>query len=109
MTLCYSRALYVEFFFDQSLANFLSGHIHAFEHFAGVTRRVATDNLPFGNARAARRAGPLPSPLPRELAGYYCFEVGLAGSLSRAPPNPRPRPHRPPAVAGRSRVVGGRP
>ncbi|HVT61207.1 MAG TPA: transposase [Thermoanaerobaculia bacterium] len=67
MTLCYSRALYVEFFFDQSLANFLRGHVRAFEHFAGVVRQVATDNL---RSVVLERRGdqcpdPLPSPLPR--------------------------------------------
>jgi len=31
MTLSYSRALYLEFFFDQSTENFLRGHVHAFQ------------------------------------------------------------------------------
>jgi transposase len=30
ITLSYSRALYLEFFFDQSMENFLRGHVHAF-------------------------------------------------------------------------------
>ena len=30
MTLSYSRALYLEFFFDQTMENFLRGHVHAF-------------------------------------------------------------------------------
>jgi hypothetical protein len=30
LTLCYSRALWLEFFFDQCLENFLLGHVHAF-------------------------------------------------------------------------------
>jgi transposase len=73
MTLCYSRALYVEFFFDQSLANFLRGHVHAFEHFAGVPRRVATDNL---RSVVLERRGEQIRFHPRylELAGHYCFE-----------------------------------
>jgi transposase len=73
MTLCYSRALYVEFFFDQSLANFLRGHVRAFEHFAGVTRQVATDNL---RSVVLERRGDQIRFHPRylELAGHYCFE-----------------------------------
>ena len=73
MTLCYSRALYVEFFFDQSLANFLTGHVRAFEHFAGVTRRIAIDNL--RSAVLARRGDQIRfHPRYLELAGHYCFE-----------------------------------
>jgi transposase len=73
MTLCYSRALYVEFFFDQSLANFLRGHVRAFEHFAGVVRQVATDNL---RSVVLERRGDQIRFHPRylELAGHYCFE-----------------------------------
>jgi hypothetical protein len=73
MTLCYSRALYVEFFFDQSLANFLRGHVRAFEHFAGVARCVAIDNL---RSAVLERRGEQIRFHPRylELAGHYCFE-----------------------------------
>jgi transposase len=35
ITLSYSRALYLEFFFDQTMENFLRGHGHAFQAFAG--------------------------------------------------------------------------
>jgi transposase len=73
MTLCYSRELYVEFFLDQSLGNFLRGHVHAFEHFMGVTRQVATDNL---RSVVLERRGDQIRFHPRylELAGHYCFE-----------------------------------
>lgn len=73
MTLCYSRALYVEFFFDQSLGNFLRGHVRAFEHFAGVTRQVVTDNL---RSVVLERRGEQIRFHPRylELAGHYCFQ-----------------------------------
>lgn len=72
MTLCYSRALYVEFFFDQTLGNFLRGHVRAFEHFAGVTRQVVTDNL---RSVVLERRGDQIRFHPRylELAGHYCF------------------------------------
>src|SRR6516162_4420049 len=45
ITLCYSRALYLEFFFDQSMENFLRGHVHAFEAWSGVPRVILHDNL----------------------------------------------------------------
>lgn len=73
MTLCHSRALYVEFFFDQSLASFLRGHIRGFEHFGGVARTVVTDNL---RSVVLERRGDQIRFHPRylELSGHYGFE-----------------------------------
>src|SRR5947209_15625308 len=45
MTLSYSRALYLEFFFDQTMENFLRGHMHAFEYWHGQPRVILYDNL----------------------------------------------------------------
>jgi transposase len=45
MTLSYSRALYLEFFFDQSLASFLRGHVRALSFFGGSARVLLYDNL----------------------------------------------------------------
>jgi transposase len=45
ITLSYSRALYLEFFFDQRMESFLRGHIHAFEDWQGLPRILAYDNL----------------------------------------------------------------
>ena len=45
LTLSYSRALWVEFFFDQSLENFLLGHVHAFADWGGAPRVILYDNL----------------------------------------------------------------
>ncbi len=45
MTLAYSRAMYLEFFFDQQLENFLRGHVRAFIFFGGTPRTIAHDNL----------------------------------------------------------------
>jgi transposase len=45
ITLAYSRDLYLEFFLDQTLENFLRGHIHAFEDWSGVPRVLLCDNL----------------------------------------------------------------
>lgn len=74
LTLSYSRLLYVEFFFDQSLASFLRGHINAFEHFGGVPRLIQTDNL---RSVVLQRRGEQIRFHPRylELAGHYCFQA----------------------------------
>ena len=45
LTLSWSRALHVEFFFDQKLESFLLGHVHAFEALGGVPRKILVDNL----------------------------------------------------------------
>lgn len=45
MTLSYSRALYLEFFFDQTMESFLRGHVRAFAAFAGQPRVILYDNL----------------------------------------------------------------
>lgn len=73
LTLSYSRALYVEFFFDQTLANFLRGHVRAFEHIGGVPRHLLTDNL---RSVVLERRGEQIRFHPRylELAGHYCFQ-----------------------------------
>ena len=44
-TLSYSRALYLEFFFDQTTENFLRGHVHAFQAWSGQPRVILYDNL----------------------------------------------------------------
>ena len=45
MTLCWSRALYVEFTVNSNTDWFLRGHQHAFEYFGGVPREIVHDNL----------------------------------------------------------------
>jgi transposase len=45
ITLSYSRALYLEFFFDQTMENFLRGHVHAFQAWSGLPRVILHDNL----------------------------------------------------------------
>lgn len=44
LTLSYSRALGLEFFLDQSLENFLLGHVNAFSDWGGAPRTVLYDN-----------------------------------------------------------------
>ena len=51
MTLSYSRALYLEFFFDQTMENFLRGHVHAFQ---ALVRTAAGHSL---RQPQKRRAG----------------------------------------------------
>jgi len=45
ITLSYSRALWVEFFFDQRLESLLLGHLHAFQDWGGVPRFIKYDNM----------------------------------------------------------------
>ena len=45
LTLSYSRALYLEFFFDQSLENFITGHVRALHELGGCPRVLLYDNL----------------------------------------------------------------
>ena len=73
LTLSYSRALALEFFFDQSLENFLRGHVRAFAELGGVPRVLLYDNL--RSAVLARR-GDVVQFHPRllELCAHYHFE-----------------------------------
>lgn len=72
MTLTYSRMLYLEFFFDQTLENFLRGHVHAFADLGGVPRQVLHDNL---RAAVIERHGEAVRFNPRllELCAHYHF------------------------------------
>ena len=45
ITLSWSRALYLEFFFDQTMENFLRGHVRAFQEWSGSPRIALYDNL----------------------------------------------------------------
>jgi transposase len=72
MTLSYSRALYLEFFFDQTMENFLRGHVHAFEAWRGQPRVILYDNLK--SAVLERRGNQiLFHPRLIELSGHYHF------------------------------------
>jgi transposase len=46
LTLSYSRAFYFEFFFDQSMENFLRGHVNAFTDLGGIPRGILYDYVP---------------------------------------------------------------
>ena len=72
MTLSYSRALYLEFFFDQTMENFLRGHVHAFESWPGQPRVILYDNLK--SAVLERRGNEiLFNPRLIELSAHYHF------------------------------------
>jgi transposase len=45
MVLSYSRQIFLRFFLDARMENFLRGHVAAFEAFGGVSRVVLYDNL----------------------------------------------------------------
>jgi len=72
LTLAYSRALWLEFFFDQSLENFLLGHVHAFHDWGGAPRSLQTDNL---RSVVLERRGDAIHFHPRflELSAHYHF------------------------------------
>ena len=78
MTLSFSRALYLEFFFDQTQENFLRGHVRAFAHFAGVPRIVLYDNL---KSAVLERFGSAVRFHPRllELCAHYHCEPRACG------------------------------
>lgn len=72
MTLSYSRALYLEFFFDQTMENFLRGHVHAFAFFQGQPRVLLYDNLK--SAVLERRRNHIDfHPRLIELSAHYHF------------------------------------
>ena len=72
ITLSYSRALYLEFFFDQTLENFLRGHVHAFQAWSGQPRVILYDNL--RSAVLERRGDQIHfHPRLMELCAHYHF------------------------------------
>jgi transposase len=71
-TLSWSRALYLEFFFDQTMENFLRGHVRAFEYWSGAPRVILYDNL--RSAVLERRGDQIHfNPQLLELAAHYHF------------------------------------
>ena len=69
-TLPYSQYSYVEGFLDMKSASWLTGHIHAFEYFGGVSESLVPDNLKTGVTKALR-GEPILNEAYRELADYY--------------------------------------
>lgn len=77
MVLSYSRALYLEFFFNQTLSNFLTGHVRAFSDL-GIPRILLYDNL---RSAVLQRRDDAVHLHPRllELASHYHFEPRFCG------------------------------
>jgi len=72
ITLSWSRALYLEFFFDQTTENFLRGHVRAFQDWVGAPRVILYDNL--RSAVLERRGDQIHfNPQLLELAAHYHF------------------------------------
>lgn len=73
MVLSYSRRIYLRFFYGMGMANFLAGHVGAFERFQSVPRVVLYDNL---KSAVTERVGDAIrfNPTLLELAGHYRFE-----------------------------------
>jgi transposase len=73
MVLSYSRQLFVRFFTNAQLANFLRGHEAAFQTWGGLPRVLLYDNLK--SAVLERRGEAIRfHPTLLEFAGHYCFE-----------------------------------
>jgi transposase len=72
LVLSWSRAMYARFMLDQSLENFLRGHVEAFAELGGVPRAILYDNL---KSVVLERQGDAIRFHPRllELAGHYHF------------------------------------
>lgn len=72
LTLTYSRWIFLRFFLDQSLENFLRGHVSAFADLQGVARQLLYDNL---RSAVSERHGPAVRFNARllELASHYHF------------------------------------
>jgi transposase len=74
MVLSFSRWLFVRFFYDARLPNFLAGHVGAFASFGGVPRHLLYDHL---KSAVLERAGEAIRFNPRllALADHYGFDL----------------------------------
>jgi len=72
MTLSWSRHLYVEFVFDQTVETWLRLHQHAFAFFGAVPRRIVLDNLKAAIVKACFE-DPVVQRSYQELAEHYGF------------------------------------
>jgi hypothetical protein len=73
MVLSYSRQIFLRFYFGNAMANFLRGHVAAFESFNGVPRVLLYDNL---RSAVLERVGQAIhfNPTLLDLAAHYRFE-----------------------------------
>jgi hypothetical protein len=77
MVLAYSRRIFLRFYLGQGAANFLRGHVAAFEAWDGLPRVLVYDNL---KSAVLNRRGDAISFNPRlvEFAKHYRFEIRAA-------------------------------
>jgi transposase len=73
MVLSYSRQIFLRFFLDARMENFLRGHVAAFDRFTGVPRVLLYDNL---KSAVLERQGDAIRfhPTLFEFAGHYRYE-----------------------------------
>ena len=73
LVLSYSRYMYAEFTFDQTLESFLRCHTRAFEAMGGIARKLLYDNL---KACVVERMGPYIkyNPSILDLSAFYNFK-----------------------------------
>lgn len=74
MVLAWSRHLYVEFVWDQTIATWIMLHRHAFAFFGGVPKRLVMDNLKAAIAKALWD-DPQIQQTYRECAEHYGFLI----------------------------------
>jgi transposase len=73
MVLSYSRHVFVRFFAAAAMAEFLRGHVEAFEYFGGTARTLLYDNLK--SAVLERRGDAVRfNPVVLDLASHYRFQ-----------------------------------
>lgn len=77
MTLAWSRMIWIQFFFDMQMANFLRGHVDGLSFFGGTPRKLLYDNL---KSAVIERSGNAIRFNERllQLATYYGFEPRAA-------------------------------
>ncbi len=75
MRLCYSKASFVWPYERANLESFLDGHVRAFEHFGGVPRRLAYDNLKSAVIQVGRGRDRRLNQRFRELRSWHLFDT----------------------------------
>jgi transposase len=78
----HSRDAYREIIFDQKQQTFFNCHVHAFEYFGGVPKKVVPDNLKAAVLRASYES-PVVNRVYRALAEHYNFMI--SPTLPRKP------------------------
>ena len=73
MVLSFSRKIFLQFYLNAQMANFLRGHVEAFDYFGGVPRVCLYDNL--ASAVLDRQGDAIRfNPTLLDFAGYYRYE-----------------------------------